>query len=103
MDDFFLPFTKLIFMNWFVYIIQSEVDGNYYKGITQNIEKRLSEHNSGESKFTSTKLPWKLVYTKAFKCTRDVYKNSFALHMNRIIKKEFDEVKSNLNNISINI
>lgn len=71
MDDFFLPFTKLIFMNWFVYIIQSEVDGDYYKGITQNIEKRLSEHNSGESKFTSTKMPWKLIYNKVYVLKKD--------------------------------
>jgi predicted GIY-YIG superfamily endonuclease len=45
-------------MNWLVYILQSEVDG-----VTQNIEKRLLEHNTGESKFTSTKTPWKLVYS----------------------------------------
>jgi putative endonuclease len=51
-------------MSWLVYILQSEVDGDYYKGVTQNIEKRLLEHNSGESKFTSTKLPWNLVYKK---------------------------------------
>jgi putative endonuclease len=50
-------------MNWLVYILQSEVDGDYYKGVTQNIEKRLLEHNTGESKFTSTKTPWKLVYS----------------------------------------
>jgi putative endonuclease len=49
-------------MSWLVYILQSEVDGDYYKGVTQNIETRLLEHNSGESKFTSTKLPWNLVY-----------------------------------------
>jgi putative endonuclease len=58
-------------MSWVVYILQSEVDGDYYKGVTQNIETRLLEHNSGESKFTSTKLPWILVYSKAYKLKRD--------------------------------
>ena len=58
-------------MSWLVYILQSEVDGENYKGVTQNIEKRLLEHNSGESKFTSTKAPWKLVYTKAYELKRD--------------------------------
>jgi putative endonuclease len=58
-------------MNWLVYILQSEVDGDYYKGVTQNIETRLLEHNSGESKFTSTKLPWILVYSKAYELKRD--------------------------------
>ena len=56
---------------WQVYILQSEVDGDYYKGITQNIEKRLSEHNAGESKFTSTKTPWKVVCTYSFENKRE--------------------------------
>lgn len=33
--------------------------------MTQNIERRLLEHNSGKSKFTSGHTPWQLVYTEA--------------------------------------
>jgi putative endonuclease len=51
-------------MPWYVYIIKSEVDADYYKGITENVEKRLAEHNNGLSKFTSSKMPWVLLYVK---------------------------------------
>ena len=51
-------------MSWFLYILQSQNDGDYYKGVTQDIEKRLFEHNTGQSTFTSTKMPWQLVYQK---------------------------------------
>jgi putative endonuclease len=56
---------------WLVYILQSEVDGDYYKGITQNIERRLIEHNAGESKYTSTKKPWKLVCSYPFETKKE--------------------------------
>jgi putative endonuclease len=44
--------------------LQNQKDGDDYKGVTQDIEKRLFEHNTGQSRFTSTKMPWQLVYQK---------------------------------------
>jgi len=51
-------------MAFYVYIIQSEVDGTYYIGSTQDIDERLERHNQGRSKYTKTKRPWKLVYSE---------------------------------------
>ncbi|NSW44573.1 MAG: GIY-YIG nuclease family protein [Bacteroidales bacterium] len=51
-------------MYW-VYIIENP-EGLYYKGYTQNVEKRLYEHNAGESRYTSGKGPWKLVYKRSY-------------------------------------
>ena len=31
-------------------------------GHTNNIERRIAEHNSGKSKFTRTNKPWKLIF-----------------------------------------
>ena len=42
-------------MYW-VYIIEN-ASGIYYKGYTENLEKRINEHNSGESRYTSGKGP----------------------------------------------
>jgi putative endonuclease len=43
-----------------------------YKGYTENIERRLIEHNSvGEGKWTSARGPWKLVYTKEFETKKE--------------------------------
>ena len=50
---------------YFVYILQSLVDGSYYVGSTQDIKARLARHNAGRSKYTKAKRPWKLVYSEA--------------------------------------
>jgi putative endonuclease len=49
-------------MGYFVYIIQSEDNTTYYKGSTANPLKRLEEHNSGLSRYTSRKTLWHMVY-----------------------------------------
>jgi putative endonuclease len=49
----------------FVYIIENG-DGIHYKGMSTNIENRLLQHNAGESKYTSVRGPWKLVYCAQF-------------------------------------
>jgi putative endonuclease len=38
------------------------MNGSYYKGITNNLEQRLAEHNSGKEISTSRYKPWKLVW-----------------------------------------
>jgi putative endonuclease len=53
-------------MSYFVYIIQSLKDNSFYIGSTNDLERRLSEHNQGLSKYTSAKMPWELVYTESF-------------------------------------
>ncbi len=49
-------------MPHYVYIIKSSKDGTYYKGYTEDYERRIVEHNEGLSRFTSSKVPWILVY-----------------------------------------
>lgn len=56
---------------YFVYILESLTDGDFYKGCTDDYERRLEEHNKGESKFTRTKLPWRLIFVQIFKTKRD--------------------------------
>jgi len=58
-------------MGWLVYIIKSEKDGDFYKGITEDMQRRLEQHNTGQSSFTSTKMPWTLVYLKEMSCKRE--------------------------------
>jgi putative endonuclease len=45
-----------------VYIIKSLIDGSFYIGMTDNFERRLSEHNAGKVKSTKGKRPWELAY-----------------------------------------
>jgi putative endonuclease len=51
---------------YFVYIIESLVDGDFYKGSCSDYGKRLGEHNNGQSQFTRTKKPWKLIFVRVF-------------------------------------
>jgi putative endonuclease len=46
---------------FYTYIIISPKTGILYKGFTTDLEKRLEEHNSGLSNYTSKHIPWKLV------------------------------------------
>ena len=52
----------------FVYIIRSESNNCYYVGCTNDIDRRINEHNhSGNIKrYTRNKGPWKLVLTERF-------------------------------------
>jgi putative endonuclease len=49
-------------MTYFIYILQSEKDGSYYVGSTQDLDSRLERHNQGRSQYTKSKRPWKLMY-----------------------------------------
>ncbi|RYG36102.1 MAG: endonuclease, partial [Chitinophagaceae bacterium] len=51
-------------MPFYVYILKSLKDGTYYKGSTENYLKRLEYHNHGLSVYTSTKIPWQLIYVE---------------------------------------
>ncbi|QQL49050.1 GIY-YIG nuclease family protein [Mucilaginibacter ginkgonis] len=53
-------------MAFYVYIIQSQVEGSFYKGFSENPVQRLAQHNDGSATYTSRKIPWKLVYVEEF-------------------------------------
>ena len=52
---------------YFVYILQCS-NNSFYTGITNNIEKRIQEHQTGINKkcYTYSKRPVKLVYYEVF-------------------------------------
>jgi putative endonuclease len=50
------------FFMYYVYILQSELNQSYYKGLTNHLERRLQEHNSGKHQSTSRYLPWVMVW-----------------------------------------
>ena len=57
-------------MSFWVYILRC-ADRSYYTGHTDNLERRLAEHQSGEIEgYTSTRLPVQLTFSEQFP-TRD--------------------------------
>lgn len=51
---------------FYTYVLRSAKKGILYKGSTEDLNRRLLEHNSGMVNFTSKFLPWDLVYWEEF-------------------------------------
>lgn len=49
---------------FYVYIVKSLKTGIYYKGLTNNLDKRLKQHLSGKSPSTRHRLPLKLIHVE---------------------------------------
>jgi putative endonuclease len=47
---------------YYVYVLQSGKDGNRYVGYTNNLRKRVEQHQAGQVPSTATRLPMQLVY-----------------------------------------
>jgi putative endonuclease len=50
---------------FYVYVLLSEKDGNFYTGYTHDIEERLLNHNNGLVKSTKYRRPFHLIYFEA--------------------------------------
>lgn len=51
---------------WKVYILRSEKFRKFYIGCTNNLERRIKEHNSGYNKSTCKYIPFQVVYTESY-------------------------------------
>jgi len=52
---------------YYFYILQSQIDLTYfYKGSTNDLRRRVTQHNNGEVASTKPRRPWKLVYYEAY-------------------------------------
>lgn len=68
-------------MGWFVYLLRCG-DGTLYTGYTDDVERRLSVHQSGKgAKYTRSRLPVELVYRE------ELPDKSAALRREAAIKK----------------
>jgi len=76
-------------MAFHLYILFSKSKNKYYIGHTNNIDRRLSEHNSGQTKSTKTGTPWELVLTKEF--DSNVEANKVELYLKRMKSRKYIE------------
>ena len=60
--------------NFYVYILQSLKDFSFYVGQCDDIDRRMSKHFDGMSKYTSVKRPLRLVYFEVYKSRTDSIK-----------------------------
>ena len=60
---------------WFyTYVLKCNKTGRLYTGTTDNLDRRLEEHNKGEVYYTKNKLPVRLVYFEACLVKNDAYR-----------------------------
>ncbi|MDF1612162.1 GIY-YIG nuclease family protein [Stygiobacter electus] len=52
---------------YYVYIISSTIRNYTYIGITNSLERRINQHNSGYNKTTKPYRPFKLIYFEELK------------------------------------
>lgn len=59
---------------YYAYILFSNKLKKHYIGSTENLEKRIKRHNSGQVSFTRNGKPWQLIYTETLTNRSDAYK-----------------------------
>ena len=76
-------------MHWFTYIIKGK-DGRFYKGLTNNLEKRLYQHTLGQSNTTRHFKDMRLVHVEVCNSRQEARKleNFFKSGFGREILKE---------------
>jgi putative endonuclease len=79
---------------FYVYILKSERDHNFYTGHTKNLKKRLEEHNKGINESTKLRRPLRLIYYEACLNKKD------AIHREKYLKTSWGKrfIKTRLNN-----
>lgn len=61
-------------MSFFVYILYSHNHNRTYTGQTDNVESRITKHNSGRVKSTKAYKPWVLIHTDKFNSRAEAMK-----------------------------
>jgi putative endonuclease len=58
----------------FVYILISQKDNNFYIGFTNDLERRIKQHNNGQVASTKPRRPFKLFHLEGFATKEEAVK-----------------------------
>jgi len=64
-----MPSNTASSMFFYIYVLQSIKDDRLYIGYTNNLRRRIDEHNKGFNFSTKFRLPFKLIYFEG--CTNE--------------------------------
>ena len=56
---------------YYVYAIKSLTRNYIYVGLTNNIERRILQHNKGENRTTKAYMPFIMIYSEKFETRND--------------------------------
>ena len=68
---------------YYVYILRSKVDDNFYVGFSENLKQRILDHNSGKNISTQIRRPLDLVFYEAFTNKFDALRRERYLKSNK--------------------
>lgn len=68
------------FVYYYIYVLQSDRDKNFYVGYTENLKSRFKEHCNGRVNSTKNRKPLKLIYSECCLDKKD------ATHRERYLK-----------------
>ncbi|MFA6325129.1 MAG: GIY-YIG nuclease family protein [Candidatus Paceibacterota bacterium] len=80
---------------YIVYVLRSIKFSKSYVGFTDNLDRRLKEHNLGKNNFTKRYVPWKVVYTEKYDNLSEAVKREKSLKTTtgrRFLKKVFTNI-----------
>jgi putative endonuclease len=66
-------------MSFTLYILFSKNKNKFYIGHSDNMTRRINEHNSGQNKSTKSGKPWEIVYQKEFQTKSEAGKEEARL------------------------
>lgn len=82
-------------MSYFVYIIESEKNGDIYVGSTSDIAKRIARHNAGGVKSTKAYRPWRLLESTEYPSRSEAVRMELHLktgQQKEILKRKYGAV-----------
>jgi putative endonuclease len=80
---------------YYVYVLKSKKDNKLYIGLTNNLKKRLREHNKGLTPSTRYRRPLSLIYYEAYLSPKDAQVREQKL---KKFKKSYQELKKRIIN-----
>ena len=79
---------------FYVYVLKSLADGNFYTGYTKDLKKRLADHNNKRVTSTKYRAPFEIIYFEGCLNEQD------ALHREKYLKTTYGKryIKNRLKN-----
>jgi len=81
---------------YYVYVLESVVDKEHYIGCSNDLKRRLLEHNHRQTQSIKLRAPFKLIYYEAFLSQTDAYNREKILKskwgrkfLNRVLKNYY--------------
>ena len=80
---------------FYIYVLKSLVDQKLYIGYTEDLRRRLKEHNNGENISTKHRRPFELIYYEGYKDKKDALKRERNL---KHFKNSYSQLKKRIEN-----